>query len=124
MFEFAVLGLQNPAGAKRPVTFSLFGRVRNLHANFSTGKLDYGAVTPHPFPHCHVQVFVRKQNRPPWGIELTSVPQQLRQFCLTSFELLNLASSGTPQFDPLFGTAGTPIDRGTLPRWRLTKLVG
>jgi hypothetical protein len=38
MVEFAVLGLQNPAGAKRPVTFSLFGRVRNLHANFSTGN--------------------------------------------------------------------------------------
>jgi hypothetical protein len=34
------------------------------------------------------------QTRPPWGIGLASVPQQLRQYYLTGFEMLNLASSG------------------------------
>jgi hypothetical protein len=38
--------------------------------------------------------FSRLKARSPWGIRLARVPQQLRQYCLTCFEMLNLASSG------------------------------
>ena len=105
-------GVPNRPGAQQSRRVFI---VRACHTYTHTTKVN-PATTLSPLRSCFNAT---NTNSPPWGI--VSVPHQLRLHCLAAFELFN---RGIQIFSRIWHTVGTPSDPGTLPRWRLTKLVG